>query len=875
MEAPCVNGNMYLRRTRDESGRRDSHRYGYLHRRLRGDRSAAVGRFGDADSGPSRGVGPVVSMADVFISFRSTDRSIVRTIAQGLAARGLDVWLDESDIYPGDLWREQISDGLKTVGAVVIVVGSTGIGRVQEFEVGLALDRAVLEPDLPIIPILLPDAVQSGKAWESIANRSYISVSGSISDEIFDRIAAAARGVRPVSLDPPVPSVRNPYPGLRALARGDADVYFGREKDIAIVKGLCETPGLVSLIGPSGLGKSSLMKAGVLPHFRAGIATEDWVTVVVTPDSDPVRSFLVSLSAVSSDRPDLPAGAAVAATTDPGTFLTHVLLALDRTPEDAGLVVALDQLEELFTVCADAKLREAYVENVVFLATRCPKRLRIIATLRSDYLRQMNAFPEFAALLAARHHLLAPMDEAGVREIIQRPAWTVGVQLQPTLVDEILSDVKLQPNALPLLAVALQEMWRHRQGDLLTLKAYVDGGRVTGALDALAEGAITPFLPEHEPMVRTTLLRLVSFAPDAPPTRRRRISAHLTKLADDPTRCAALLDRLATERLLVADAETVEFSHDALVVDWARLAGWVTTAGVDELVRQRIEGSAADWARSGKDRSNLANAGLMDEVQPLIDAGRLVLTADEREYVRQSNHAVARARQTRLWAIAVAIAAVVALVGVGFLLRRSAQQRAQNQVSTADRIAAQSLRLSRDHPDLALRLSTAALAFKNGPAVRGALVNALAQPAQYLGQWEPVADPITAATLPSPGSIVVGTQSGELAICEAASRACTRWVAPGAHPVRSISGSRVLAITFEGDTVDVAMPGEPLRELRTTEPSRVATIDRGGNLVASASASGMVELRSVTGRGGVIGRLNGLPQALAVSPNLNVVFGAS
>lgn len=667
----------------------------------------------------------------------------------------------------------------------------------------------------------------------------------------------------------------NPYPGLRSLNGNEAELFFGREKDIEIVHALCEVPGLTSVIGPSGLGKSSLVKAGILPHFRAGSATGVWRAVVVTPDADPVRSFLVRVSSVCCDRPGLPVGAAMAAATDSGTFLSHVLLALERTPDDAGLVIALDQLEELFTVCTDAKLREVYVQNIVCLASRCPKRLRIIATLRSDYLRHLNAYPEFAALLAARHHLLAPMDESSIRDVIQRPAWTVGVQLQATLVDEIFSDVRMQPNALPLLAVALHEMWRHRQGDLLTLKAYVDGGRVTGALDALAEGAIAPFLPDHEPMVRTTLLRLVSFAPQAPPTRRRCSNVQLSDLDDDPVYRVALLDRLAQERLVVADADTFEFSHDALIVAWERLADWVKTAGVDELVRQRVEVSAGDWIRGGLRRNDLANGGLIAEVQPLVDAGRLLLTADEREFVRQSKRAVVRSHRTRLAMLAVALTAAVALAGIGVLLRRGSQQRDQNRAEVADRVAAQSVKVSANQPDLALRLSAAAVAMRDSPAVRGALVNALAQPAQYLGQWAPLSQPITAAKVRSQGSIAIGTQSGELDVCDAVSRQCTRWVAPGAHAVRSISGDDIVAVTYEGDSVAVGPSGGALRVLPTTEPARVAAIDRRGNVVASASALGTVELRNLSGRGGVIGHLKGLPHVLAVSPNLDVVLGAS
>ena len=532
-------------------------------------------------------------MADVFVSYRHSDHELVAPIAEGLELRDLDVWFDRSDILSGERWRERITEGIAQAGAVVVAVGPDGIGGVQAFEVDLALDRSVLDVELPIIPVLLPGARLDGAQWTQLATRSYVEMDGATDDDVVDRIANGIRGLGVEHPKPPEDTDREPYPGLRPFTTDEEDLYFGREADIDALVELCRSPGLTAVLGPSGSGKSSLVRAGLIPRLQTtSIASlRHWRPVVVDPGPEPARSFLVGLAALGPSPLGLPLHAVEQTQHDTGVFSSAVLAVLSGLDERTGLLVVVDQLEQLFTRGQDEASRKAFGDNLSALAAHCPDRARVVVTLRSDYLDQLAELPALARAIGARHHLLAPIDGDGLRDVIQQPAWHCGIALEPRLVDEIALDVENQPNALPLLSVALQEMWHKRQGDRLTLKAYVEGGRVTGALAELAEASIRPLLPDQEPLVRSTLLRLVAFPPGAPAVRRKRRAEDLAGHGGDRQAVLDLLGGLTESRLLVGDQDGVEFADDAVLNTWPRLHDWVLTARADEEARQRVEGA--------------------------------------------------------------------------------------------------------------------------------------------------------------------------------------------------------------------------------------------------------------------------------------------
>ena len=818
-------------------------------------------------------------MADVFVSYRHSDRDVVAPIAAGLERRQIDVWFDRVDIRSGERWRERIAEGIKDAHSVLVAVGPEGIAGVQAYEVDLALDRAVLDVDLPIIPLLLPGAKQEGRLWSYLATRSYVEMEGATDDDIVDRIAGAVQGTEPTGFPVATEAGREPYLGLRSYSAADADLFFGREADVDALVELSREPGLIAVVGPSGSGKSSLVKAGVVPRLQVTsvMHLRHWRPVVIEPGPDPIRRFLAALLAADDAPLLLPAAAVQQCRTDAAVFTTATYAVTQRLDEHTGLVIVVDQLEQVFTTAVDDDERRAFGENLAALAAHCPERARVLVTLRSDYLDALTQLPALARAVGARHHLLTPMDRDGMREVIQRPAWECGVTLEPRLVDEIALDAEDQPNALPLLSLALQEMWRQRQGDRLTLKAYAEGGRVSGVLAGLAETAIQPLVPPHDALVRATLLRLVHFATGAPATRRRRPLDELVVFGSDEPIVRTLIGALVNARLVVVGEEGVEFAHDAVISSWTRLRDWVSAARGDEEVRQRIESAAGEWTASGRSIDHLATAGLVAEVTPLLAAGRLLLTAPEQDFVRASEHRLRRARRRRWLVGATAVVAAVAVGLVGVLWRRTNQQGAENREAVAVRLAEQSLRTVSDHPDLGLRLATTAYASSHATAVRSALAATLTQPAPLVGTWAPDAHDLSAAAVvPGPDGLLLGTRTGQLLSCALAARTCrVEAEAPDKADINAIvAGGGTVAVVAGGSLLTGPTVGA-LQPVSTDGAVKVVAVDPAGGLVAAATNTGAVEVRNQSGAGGRLASIESPASAVAVSAAAGLVVGAS
>ena len=461
--------------------------------------------------------------------------------------------------------------------------------------------------------------------------------------------------------------------------------------------------------------------------------------------------------------------------------------------------------------------------------------------------------------------------------MIQQPAWHCGIALEPRLVDEIALDVENQPNALPLLSVALQEMWHKRQGDRLTLKAYVEGGRVTGALAELAEASIRPLLPDQEPLVRSTLLRLVAFPPGAPAVRRKRRAEDLAGHGGDRQAVLDLLGGLTESRLLVGDHDGVEFAHDAVLNTWPRLHDWVLTARADEEARQRVEGATAEWLGSDRSVAHLATAGMVAELTPLVESGRLLLTDTEQEYLRESSRRLRRAKQRRWMAVATAAVAAVAVGLVGVLWRRTSDQADRNRVAVARELGEQSIRAASDRPDLGLRLATTAYARSQHPAVRSALATTLTQPAPLVGTWAPTDGTITAAAVaPGGNEVLVGTADGELLACDSVQQTCAarpESPLPGVPAVITEAGGSIAVVTAEGTLLAGPAEGQ-LIAAPSNEPVRLANLDQQGQLIVDATEGGVVEVRNLGSGGFALGQVTGTPSAVAVSARRGLALGA-
>ncbi len=485
-----------------------------------------------------------------------------------------------------------------------------------------------------------------------------------------------------------------PYKGLAAYEADDADAFFGREEDIAACVSRLLSVGILAIVGSSGVGKSSLARAGVAPAIRR----RGQAVLVLTPGVDPVAS-------------------------------------LARVSPDSAVVV--DQLEELFASTTSDGDRAAFAEALARRAVRAP----VVLTLRADAVVAVSAVPPLAGLVQDGLYLLGPMTDEQLRAAITGPAARAGLRLEPGLVDVVLRDVEGQAGALPLMSHALAETWVHRDDRMLTVAGYQAGGGVHGAVAATADRVLDRLSPDGRRIARALLLRLVSLSDAGAPVRHR---IRRTDLVQDG-RYDEVLDALLAARLLTADADSVEITHEALGRAWPRLRTWLDEDREGQRILRHLAATAAEWERSGHDDAELYRGARLRTVEEWIGAAQPDLTASEQSFVdrsvdrRQAEEEDLAARSAaqqranrRLRALlvgAVGLLVIALLSGGLFLWQRNRADRTVRE-ATARRLASDSTVALAKDPELSILLAlkgvdaTRSAGEKPLPEVLGALQQA-------------------------------------------------------------------------------------------------------------------------------------------------------
>ncbi len=436
--------------------------------------------------------------------------------------------------------------------------------------------------------------------------------------------------------------LRNPYKGLRAFGEPDARDFFGRRALIAKILGRFAEPRGVSrflaVVGPSGSGKSSVVRAGVLPAVRAGAleGSEGWFVAEMVPGAHPIEELEAALLRIAA-RP-------VPGLLDQLEARPRGLLeAIDAVvPGDVQVLLVVDQLEEAFTLAAAAAERELFLESLRVATADPASRLRVIVTLRADFYDRPLLYPRFGDLLGDRTEVVPPLTPDELELAITGPARGVGVTAEPGLAAELIADVAHQVGALPLLQYALTELFERRDGERLTLEAYRDIGGVAGALSARADRLYGAADQTGRAATKQVFLRLVTLGEGRPDTRRRVTLAALDAIGVDAAAVDSVLSTFGRHRLLTFDREpstrepTVEIAHEALLTAWARLRGWIDEAREDLRQEQRLMRAAAEWRASGEDPSFLLQGARLEQLAVWIGSTTLAVGASEREYLRAS-----------------------------------------------------------------------------------------------------------------------------------------------------------------------------------------------------------------------------------------------
>jgi WD40 repeat protein/DNA-binding SARP family transcriptional activator len=460
--------------------------------------------------------------------------------------------------------------------------------------------------------------------------------------EAFAQAARAAQVPTAIPEPRPRDDVRNPYKGLRAFTEADAGDFFGRgELTQRLVAGLREesvAARFLAVVGPSGSGKSSVVRAGLVPAIRHGAVgdPEGLFIAEMCPGAHPIDELEAALLRIAV-RP----GSRLHDTLDSGSRGLLQAVAL-FAPDEAEVVLVVDQFEEVFTLCADEGEREQFLESLRVATVDPESRLRVVVTLRADFYDRPLTYPRFGELLAARTEAVPPLTPDELEQAIRRPAEQAGVSPEPGLVAEMIAEVAHQPGALPLLQYALTELFERRDDDRLTLHSHQEIGGVAGALYARADRILDATDPEGRRAIKQVFLRLVTLGEGTQDTRRRVVRSELDAIEVKQEAIDGVLEAFGRHRFLTFDRDpatrepTVEIAHEALLSAWGRLRTWIDEAREDLRQERRLARASAEWRASDHDPSFLMRGARLEQVAQWEATTDLAMGQHERAYLKAS-----------------------------------------------------------------------------------------------------------------------------------------------------------------------------------------------------------------------------------------------
>jgi len=480
-----------------------------------------------------------------------------------------------------------------------------------------------------------------------------------------------------------------PFKGLASYDIADTRYFFGRERLVAeLVARLVGAP-LLGVVGPSGSGKSSVLRAGLLPALAGGVlpGSEDWALALMRPGEHPLQRL----------------GAALA-----------------DLPDDGRVVIAVDQFEETFTACADEDERAEFVAELVHAAADRNGRYVVVLALRADYYGRCAAYPELSALLAASNVLVGSMRRDELRRAVEGPCARAGLRIEAPLTEALLADVEREPGGLPLMSTALLELWQRRDGRRLRHRVYEQMGGVRGAVARLAEDAYDQLDAGQQVVARGVLMRLVGSG-DGDAVERRRVALDDLEI-DRDVNVGRVVALLTDRRLLTVSAGSVELAHEALLREWPRLAGWIEEDRDGLRIQRALSIAAQEWERLDQDDGALLRGSRLTEAVQWRDAQGPSLNQRERRFLEAAEAAgeherATRRRRTRLVLGAAGIA-ILATVAVAVVALFAARERG---LSASRDIAGQSAAAVVADPGLARAFAREALDRAQTPQAEAAL----------------------------------------------------------------------------------------------------------------------------------------------------------
>ncbi|MFG2465941.1 helix-turn-helix domain-containing protein [Streptomyces canus] len=665
------------------------------------------------------------------------------------------------------------------------------------------LSQAAAGEQLPTLPVVLAYAGACGADLAEWEARWKAAVEESADDGSRDDAGALA-----------------PYRGLARFETGDSDLFFGREQITADLIDLLRRRRFAAVFGPSGSGKSSLLRAGLIPVLRRAQepGPRPAAIRILTPGERPARSHAPLLT------PAIPRDGDAAADT----------------------FVIVDQFEEVFTLCHDAGERARFID--LLLTARQPEsRLRVLLAVRGDFYGRCAEHRELADALRDANLLTGAMSRTELRDAVVKPATAAGLTVERALTTRLVEEVADAPGGLPLLSHALLETWRRRRGKTLTVAGYVAAGCLDGAIAKTAEKIYGRFTEDQAATARRVLLRMVAPGDGTPDTRR---PVERAELGDT----GRVVEALTGARLLTLDGDTVEIAHEALLTAWPRLRGWIEEDRERLRVHRNLTEAAHAWQELGREEGALYRGSRLAAAQEHFGGSpREDLTDLEHAYVDASrDHEHKGRRRSRLVLTAVTTALCLALVAAGLAVEQWRSAVTAQHLAQSRQLAAESRALMDSDPDLAALLAVHAYRTNPTREAAAALYAAAGLPLRerLVGGAEPV-DSI--ALSPDGRTVADQTRDGKVRI----------WDLPGGrlrHTFTDPDGSgEVARFSPDGHTLAVATGGV-IRRWDPVTGKQLATLTvPGGSIrgiafspdsrtVAAASATTVRVWDMATGR---------------------------
>ena len=615
----------------------------------------------------------------LFLSYSSRDRDKVRAVHRYLSERGITTFFDQQNLRAGQNWPQALEQALRDSSAVAVFVGAQ-IGNWQWPEIGFALDRQANDKQFPVIPVLL-DGADTSRSFLFL--NTWVDLRGERLGDTgaFNRLLDAVS--RPgISLDVQLIDL-NPYRGLEIFDEAHSPFFFGREKfiDDLFDRLTQQRKKFVAVIGASGSGKSSVVRAGLVPKLRRRRPPhETWDVAVFTPGERPWFRLADALGPLRfPDKSDTELDIEIdklASALHSGELSLDSLLdrALQRQDKRHRLLLVVDQFEELFTL-TPAQDRGVFINRLV--DSLAVEGLVLVPTLRADFYGQaIEANRRLSDILGQEQVTLGRLTTEELSRAVVEPARLARLEFDPGLPELLLRDAGNEPGSLPLLQHALLELYLQRQGNRLTSTAYQSIGGIRKAIANSAEREFNRFEAQGKgALVRgvfTQLVRLARADEGLEDTRRRVAMSALPSdarpivdefasyqfrlLVKASERVAASARNESSEQPPASEQETVEVAHEALIREWDRLKSWLNEDRGFYLWRQRLDQTIRDYEEHGKQADYLMQGPALKEAEGKLAApmpeplapyqrGFLQASLDERDRTERATQAAEAQRR--------------------------------------------------------------------------------------------------------------------------------------------------------------------------------------------------------------------------------------